>query len=202
MCKCFWIFQQCMQLPWWPINMGNLYARQSSWNTHQQLLHIPFHANHSIHFMPSIPFHFQPLHPLHSIPHPILFHWVLAIPCHSIPFHCHFPPCDSGVPDFRTSRIIYFLDTDLPASQPRASKRPRRDARSGNNLISGQVWAAWRQSLFYSHSFILGSLHVSVFLYFLLTCELLSRRSTDPFCYTNFLSVESAWACVACALQF
>ena len=67
-----------------------------------------FHAHDSIPFH-SIPFHSAPFHP---IP-------LRAVPFHSIRSH--------------SIRIGCFPDTDLTVSRPRASNRPRRDARSVNN---------------------------------------------------------------------
>ena len=90
---------------------------------------IQFHAHHSTLLL----FHSSPFHslPLHSI----AFHSTArrSIPFHSNPFHCYFTPCRSGVPGFWNSGVGCFRDTDVPVSRPRASNRPRRDARSVNN---------------------------------------------------------------------
>ena len=70
-----------------------------------------------------------------------------CIPFHLIPFHCHFTSRLSEVPGFQNSGVGCFRDTDLPVSQPRASNRPRRDARSVNNFtddlfgFDGQLYA-------------------------------------------------------------
>ena len=92
---------------------------------------IPFHSIpfHSIPFH-SIPFHTISLHSNGFPFHCLRFH---SIPFDLVPFHCHFTPRCSGVLGSRNSGVGCFQDTDVPVSRPRASNRPRRDARSVNN---------------------------------------------------------------------